>query len=178
MHLWIPSQDSSFHSRVAADTHLNTPPPPPPPPVQLLEAVDHMHSCGVAHRDLKPENICFLSSDLQHIKLIDLGTACAISDAGFSEICGTPLYAAPEIVPWYFYEQEPVGARPPPYQKEVDYWAMGVALFVMLSGEAPFDQDQPGKHSHPSETISTAHFCTLATAHFVATASLLPMYHT
>lgn len=98
---------------------------------------------GVVHRDLKPENICFTHQDQSQIKLIDMGAAGFDSPAGLSELCGTPLYAAPEITPWYFADNPKAAAKCPRYGREVDYWSLGIALFVMLSGEAPFEQDQP-----------------------------------
>ncbi|KAL3930025.1 MAG: hypothetical protein SGPRY_001708 [Prymnesium sp.] len=110
---------------------------------QIVEAVTQMHSVGVVHRDLKPENICFTHQDQSQIKLIDMGAAGFDSPAGLSELCGTPLYAAPEITPWYFADNPKAAAKCPRYGREVDYWSLGIALFVMLSGEAPFEQDQP-----------------------------------
>ena len=62
---------------------------------QMVHAVRHLHSVGVVHRDLKPENICFTTSDLQWIKLIDLGAAGFLQPDGLADLCGTPLYAAP-----------------------------------------------------------------------------------
>ena len=97
----------------------------------------------MVHRDLKPENICFARADQSQIKLIDMGAAGFDGPEGLSDLCGTPLYAAPEVTPWYFVDDEKGAARCPRYGKEVDYWSMGIALFVMLSGEAPFEQEQP-----------------------------------
>eukprot|EP00965_Chrysotila_dentata_P199822 6179606-Pleurochrysis_carterae.AAC.2 len=53
---------------------------------------------------------------------------------------GTPEYAAPEVVIWYWYEigrqlEEP----PPPYGIQADAWALGICLHVMLTGCFPFD---------------------------------------
>jgi len=41
--------------------------------LQLLSAVDYLHSCGVTHRDIKPENILLNAADL--VKLSDFGMA-------------------------------------------------------------------------------------------------------
>ena len=69
-----------------------------------------------------------------------MGAAGELSMRGLADLCGTPLYAAPEVTPWFF---RPSGRDPPRYDERVDLWSLGIALFVMLSGAAPFNQDQP-----------------------------------
>ena len=101
----------------------------------------HLHSLGIVHRDLKPENVCFTTAEQRWIKLIDLGAAGVLQGGdtdggGLSELCGTPLYAAPEVTPWFYVKTDEQAARCRRYGKEVDYWSMGITLFVMLSGEA------------------------------------------
>ena len=44
-------------------------------------------------------------------------------------MCGTLCYIAPEVV------------NSKPYSKEVDLWAAGMILYVMLRGALPFDED-------------------------------------
>ena len=108
---------------------------------QMVDGVDTMHQSGIVHRDLKPENVCFTDSSRRKLKIIDMGAAGFLTEEGLSDLCGTPLYAAPEVTPWYFNEGR--GGPPPPrYDERVDLWSMGVALYVMLSGSAPFNQDQ------------------------------------
>lgn len=67
----------------------------------------------------------------QSLKLIDFGL-CAKPDGGISSplktSCGSPTYAAPELVMGKQY----LGA-------EVDVWAMGVMLYALLAGFLPFD---------------------------------------
>lgn len=60
---------------------------------QLLDAVEHMHSCHVVHADLKPQNV-MLTRINNDVKIIDLGFAFADSYT-YSTGC-TPGYAAPE----------------------------------------------------------------------------------
>jgi serine/threonine protein kinase len=64
-----------------------------------VSAVAYLHSVGYAHRDLKPENV-LLDKD-QVVKLIDFGL-CAKPKGGMdshlSTSCGSPTYAAPELV--------------------------------------------------------------------------------
>ena len=83
---------------------------------QLLSAIDYCHSSCIIHRgnfytsspfrrpaliimkiDLKPENI--LLDENKNIKLIDFGlsTFCD-QDGELNTVCGTPFYAAPEII--------------------------------------------------------------------------------
>ncbi|XP_003379855.1 putative maternal embryonic leucine zipper kinase [Trichinella spiralis] len=66
---------------------------------QIVAAVVFVHEQGFAHRDLKPENL-LLTDDLR-LKLIDFGL-CAKPEYGLQDAlntcCGSPAYAAPEII--------------------------------------------------------------------------------
>ena len=66
---------------------------------QIVSAVAYLHNIGYAHRDLKPENV-LLDKD-QVVKLIDFGL-CAKPKGGMDRhlltSCGSPTYAAPELV--------------------------------------------------------------------------------
>jgi serine/threonine protein kinase len=97
---------------------------------QVLDALTHLHAKRVAHRDLKLENIMLCSPlDSTTLKLIDFGLAGQLSDnkPHLSEVCGTPSYAAPEVL-----------QRNAQYDTQCDVWAVGVMLFMLLSGEPPF----------------------------------------
>jgi serine/threonine protein kinase len=95
---------------------------------QIVSAVDYCHKNSVIHRDLKPENL--LLDENNNIKIIDFGFSNTFrSDALLDTFCGSPYYAAPEMI---------LGKR---YcGPEVDIWSMGVILFALLCGYLPFDQ--------------------------------------
>lgn len=92
--------------------------------------MSYLHSVGVCHRDLKPENL--LTSEDGRIVVADFGLAKIF---GRGELlmthCGTPNYAAPEII-----RGDHV------YDKSVDMWSVGVITYVLLCGYFPFyDED-------------------------------------
>ncbi|WP_405498968.1 tetratricopeptide repeat protein [Nocardia sp. NBC_00511] len=60
--------------------------------MELLPALDYLHSFGLAYNDLKPDNIMVTEDE---VKLIDLGAVAAMDSYG--SIYGTPGYMAPEI---------------------------------------------------------------------------------
>ncbi|KAK3091988.1 hypothetical protein FSP39_024284 [Pinctada imbricata] len=116
---------------------------------QIVSAVAYIHSNGYAHRDLKPENL--LLDEDQNLKLIDFGL-CAKPKGGMDNhlqtCCGSPAYAAPELVSGLEY----LGS-------EADLWSMGILLYALLCGYLPFDDDriknlyekiQSGKYETPS----------------------------
>ena len=65
---------------------------------QILLGVDACHAMGVAHRDLKPENL--LIDEDGNIKIIDFGLSNTFDgpDALLRTACGSPCYAAPEMI--------------------------------------------------------------------------------
>ncbi|XP_070606423.1 hormonally up-regulated neu tumor-associated kinase isoform X3 [Erythrolamprus reginae] len=95
---------------------------------QLILAVEHLHRAGVVHRDLKIENL--LLDEDNNIKLIDFGLSNCASILGytdpFSTQCGSPAYAAPELL-----------ARKK-YGPKIDVWSIGVNMYAMLTGTLPF----------------------------------------
>ncbi|XP_073104560.1 SNF1-related protein kinase catalytic subunit alpha KIN10 isoform X3 [Elaeis guineensis] len=96
---------------------------------QIIWGLEFCHLNKVVHRDLKPENLLL---DLQlNVKLADFGLCNVMCDGHFLKTsCGSPNYAAPEVVSGKLY------AGP-----EVDIWSCGIILYVLLCGRLPFDAD-------------------------------------
>lgn len=100
----------------------------------LLDAVNYLHSVNIVHRDIKLENILCIDEDQLkpiHIKLADFGLSSRITgrDKSMNSLVGTSFYLAPEII-------DKGG-----YGKAVDSWAVGVVLYIMMSGQFPFCGD-------------------------------------
>ncbi|KAF9052351.1 Pkinase-domain-containing protein, partial [Hymenopellis radicata] len=95
---------------------------------QIIAAVDYLHRFNIVHRDLKPENI--LLDAQRNVKLADFGMAAWQSDSLLQTSCGSPHYAAPEIVNGLDYD----GAIS-------DIWSCGIILHAMLAGCLPFDDE-------------------------------------
>ena len=78
------------------------------------------------HRDIKAENVFFVSEF--HIKVGDFGfSAHEFESATFDIYCGSPAYAAPELVLHRRYSGV-----------DVDIWALGVMLYFIVTGNIPF----------------------------------------
>ncbi|CAR29024.1 hypothetical protein ZYGR_0W00520 [Zygosaccharomyces rouxii] len=96
---------------------------------QIIIGVSYCHALGIVHRDLKPENL-LLDHDL-NIKIADFGMAALETEDKLLETsCGSPHYAAPEIVsgiPYHGFAS--------------DIWSCGVIFFALLTGRLPFDEE-------------------------------------
>lgn len=84
-----------------------------------------MHKLRIVHRDLKLANI-LVSTNFQ-IKLADFGFAKFMEEENYlTSYCGTPLTMAPEIL------------RREKYNEKCDVWSVGVIIYQMAFGKAPF----------------------------------------
>lgn len=94
---------------------------------EILLAINHCHSENICHRDLKPENI-LLDTD-NKVKLIDFGAAETFDkQQGMKGMIGTAYYIAPEVL-----------NEKGNYNEKCDMWSLGVILYMLLTGLAPFN---------------------------------------
>ncbi|THG98230.1 hypothetical protein EW026_g3921 [Hermanssonia centrifuga] len=99
---------------------------------QLISGVWYIHQKKIVHRDLKLENL--LLDRNRNVIITDFGFANRFehrSDDLMQTSCGSPCYAAPELV---ISDGSYVGSA-------VDIWSCGVILYAMLAGYLPFDDD-------------------------------------
>jgi tRNA A-37 threonylcarbamoyl transferase component Bud32/tetratricopeptide (TPR) repeat protein len=103
---------------------------------QVLAALAEAHHLGIIHRDLKPENIILepMRGGGDFVKVVDFGLAKMRAEKSVTRpgiVCGTPDYMAPEQ------------GRGDPLDSRADLYAVGVLLFLLLTGRLPFEGDSP-----------------------------------
>lgn len=99
---------------------------------QILRALQHAHERGIVHRDIKPQNIMMFTDGT--IKVMDFGIAKFAREEGRTatdQAIGTVHYISPEQ------------ARGDVTDAKSDLYSVGVMLYEMLTGQKPFDTDNP-----------------------------------
>jgi tetratricopeptide (TPR) repeat protein len=99
---------------------------------QVCEGLVEAHRLGVVHRDLKPSNIMIDREG--NARIMDFGIARSLKTKGLTStgvMVGTPEYMSPEQV-----EGKEIDRRS-------DIYSLGVILFEMLTGKAPFSGETP-----------------------------------
>jgi serine/threonine-protein kinase len=102
---------------------------------EAAEGLDHAHSLGIVHRDIKPSNLMLTRGG--RCKVVDFGLARVESASGkfvpLGESVGTPQFLAPEVIQGF------------PATAQSDIYSLGVTLWFMLAGRAPFVADSKTK---------------------------------
>uniref|UniRef100_A0AAQ6IFV7 CaM kinase-like vesicle-associated protein n=1 Tax=Anabas testudineus TaxID=64144 RepID=A0AAQ6IFV7_ANATE len=93
---------------------------------QVLEAVAYLHSLNIVHRNLKLENLMYYTENNHNKVVLRDFYLSRFENGPITDPCGTPEYLAPEVVARHRY------GRP------VDCWAVGVIMYILLSGNPPF----------------------------------------
>jgi predicted Ser/Thr protein kinase len=99
---------------------------------QICAGLQAAYEVGVVHRDIKPANLMITPSGT--VKIMDFGIARMDTMSGLTQsgvFMGTPRYISPEMA-------KGTGA-----DIRSDLYAVGLLTYEMLTGEAPFDADNP-----------------------------------
>ena len=94
---------------------------------QVMSCIAYCHNRNICHRDLKPENLLYLNAGDEknnRIKVIDFGLSQACDR--LKTKVGTAYYVSPEILSGT-------------YTHLCDIWSAGVILYILLSGDPPFN---------------------------------------
>jgi serine/threonine-protein kinase len=89
----------------------------------LCSALEAVHASGLIHRDIKAHNV--MLADGGRVVLMDFGAGRELTDGSATDVTGTPLYAAPEVLAGH------------PATVQSDLYGLGVLLFHLLTGSYP-----------------------------------------
>jgi len=110
----------------------------------LAEAIRHLHRQGIAHRDIKPDNVlCVNTNSPCPVKLCDFDLCSPVSIEVSTPQLLTPVgsleYMAPEVVDTFMMDDyDDDDEDEISYNKKCDLWSLGIIMYILLCGYAPF----------------------------------------
>jgi len=110
----------------------------------LAQAIKFLHNKGIAHRDIKPDNVLCVNSDSPcSVKLCDFDLCSEanidISTPNLLTPVGSLEYMAPEVVDTFLIDDyDDDDEEYISYNKKCDLWSLGIIMYILLSGYAPF----------------------------------------
>eukprot|EP00092_Neocalanus_flemingeri_P039024 GFUD01042483.1.p1 GENE.GFUD01042483.1~~GFUD01042483.1.p1 ORF type:complete len:460 (+),score=129.09 GFUD01042483.1:68-1447(+) len=110
----------------------------------LAGAIRYLHNRGIAHRDLKPDNVlCVNCHSPCPVKLCDFDLCSQanidISTPNMLTPVGSLEYMAPEVVDTFLIDDyDDDDEEYISYNKKCDLWSLGIIMYILLCGYAPF----------------------------------------
>jgi serine/threonine protein kinase/Tol biopolymer transport system component len=112
--------------------------------IQVAEGLIAAHEAGIIHRDIKPENIIIRPEG--YVKILDFGLAKLTERHKSATTTTMPtllFHSTPGVVIGTAAYMSPEQARGVAVDERTDIWGLGVVLYEMASGRAPFTGETP-----------------------------------
>jgi len=106
----------------------------------IFLGLEHLHKCDVAYRNINPEAI--MLGENGYAVLMDLRFAKEVDNNKIYDLCGLTPYLAPEQV-------SGIG-----HTHAVDYWALGILIYEMLTEKTPFASQNESEEAIYSKIAS------------------------
>ncbi|MDQ3252961.1 MAG: serine/threonine protein kinase, partial [Acidobacteriota bacterium] len=105
--------------------------------IQVAGALAAAHRAGIIHRDIKPENIMLRADG--SVKVLDFGLAKLLERQQIDTETATLVKTSPGMIMGTPRYMSPEQARGQEVDARSDIWSLGVVLYEMVAGRAPFE---------------------------------------